>query len=195
MMSNTVRRRGSLIQPEGPPSTPKHTEYPRSRLRGYCGRSIPTPPQRASPTREPAAPPRPRLEPARVSPSRPVSLALPATACAQWRASSPCRLAKSPSSGRWSGSPKAGLPRESLGRATTAEHRPIRSSTAAALALTDTGHHRTPPGCPGYQPRYQREENEERQLRSARIDPRRAFVPRIQTSVILSSLILEQRNI
>lgn len=30
--------------------TPRHAEYPRSRLRGYCGRSIPTPPQRASPT-------------------------------------------------------------------------------------------------------------------------------------------------
>lgn len=54
---------GSLPKP---PSTRKHTEYPRSRLRGYCGRSIPTPPQRASPTCGFAATPRSGLETGRL---------------------------------------------------------------------------------------------------------------------------------
>lgn len=157
----------SLIEPSlfrihrNPLSTLKHTEYLRSRLRGYCGRSIPTPPQRASPTRETTVPPCPGLEPVvshvlgrsrsryRQPPPSNGTVALPPWGFARCEKGVHHLFERIPKGGALSRIPRRAT---SLERTRTAEYRPIRSNTAAALAPTagtDTVHQappRTPPG-------------------------------------------------
>lgn len=163
----------------GPPK--HHTKYPRSRLRGYCGRSIPTPPQRAAPTLGPTAPSCPGLEPERVS------LALPATTSVQWRAVSPTprgflRRKKPVLRPLHPDFERRGFSANTLRESPPSNERERPRSDQSDRVATGLS------GCvttaSGTRRERERENSAFRAFRNARIDPRCAFVPSFETSVI-----------